>query len=217
MRINEIFTSLSGEADGFGLQGGLATFVRLQGCNLECTWCDTKYARNFDDWEELSVVEVATQCTTHHIIITGGEPLLQQEEVAELIELLCSMGRRDHLITVETNGSILPTMYPSHIRYETLRWVVDYKLDSSGESKAMLPEIFEGLFEFDVIKFVIADLQDYRQAKDILLRNPDWRATKVFSPVPKGHWPAGLANALVNDKLENVQFSLQWHKMLDIK
>lgn len=217
MNVNEIFTSLSGECDGFGNQGGLATFVRLQGCNLKCRWCDTKDARNFENWEEMSVEEVAKRCTTRYIIITGGEPLLQQEEVAELIGLLCPYGRKDHLITIETNGSILPSIYTHHTRYETLRLVVDYKLDSSGESESMVPEFFRGLYELDVIKFVIADLQDYRQAKDILLKNPDWSAKKVFSPVPKGNWPYGLAKAMISDKLEGIKFSLQWHKVLDIK
>lgn len=215
MQVNEIFTSLSGEADGFGLQGGLATFVRLQGCNLECKWCDTKYARCINKGKTMSVEEVVAWCPTRHIIITGGEPLLQQEEVNQLVNRLVD---NFCLVTIETNGSIPITIDPARAKYEFVRFVVDYKLDSSGMSKAMLPKVFDQLYTLDVIKFVIADLQDHRQAKDTLLRNyPGWSARKVFSPVPKGNWPAELANTIVQDKLENVQLSLQWHKIVNIK
>lgn len=215
MRINEIFTSLSGECDGFGLQGGLATFVRLQGCNLDCKWCDTKYAQCINKGVVMSVEEVIAKCTTRHIIITGGEPLLQTGEVKELA---IQLSEQFHFVTIETNGSLEITIDPARARYEWIRFVVDYKLDSSGiQNGVMLPSIFERLYALDVIKFVIADYQDYRQAKDILLRNPEWRAKKVFSPVPKGNWPAELANEIVQDRLENVQLSLQWHKIVNVK
>lgn len=219
MQVNEIFTSLSGEADGFGLQGSLATFVRLQGCNLKCKWCDTARASDPQHGYEINIEAIVSQCTSRHVIITGGEPLLQQEEVAQLVELLCPGGRKEHLITIETNGSYNLTIDPAHAKYETLRWVVDYKLDSSGECKQMIPEVFERLYPLDVIKFVIADLQDYRQAKDALLRNPQWSARNVFSPVlSRGpEWSAELANAIVHDRLENFQFSLQWHKLLRLR
>jgi len=81
----------------------------------------------------------------------------------------------------------------------------------------MVPEIFEQLYTLDVIKFVIADYQDYRQAKELIWRHPKWRARKVFSPVPKGNWAEELANEMVQDQLENVQFSLQWHKIVHVK
>lgn len=215
MQINEIFTSLSGECDGFGNQGGLATFVRFQGCNLKCKWCDTEYAQGHTGHEEMSVEEVVAQCTTRHIIITGGEPLLQQEDVKELVTRLCEQLR---FVTIETNGSLEITIDPARTSYDFLRFVVDYKLDSSGTNNAMLPAVFDHLYALDVIKFVIADLQDYRQAIDTLLRNyPRWRARKVFSPVPKKAWPAELAKVIVQDKLERVRLSIQLHKTLKIK
>jgi len=216
MQVNEIFTSLSGEADGFGMQGGLATFVRLQGCNLNCSWCDTERAQHFNKRKDQSVEEVASQCTNHHIIITGGEPLMQVVEVEQLIETLCPYGRKEHLVTIETNGAIPITIFTAHQRYETLRWVVDYKLGSSGMSRYMLPEVFNYLFELDVIKFVIADLQDYRQAKELVLKNQQWCAKKIFSPLTPGGYPKLLAKAIVEDKLEGVTLSLQLHKLLHL-
>lgn len=217
MNINEIFVSLSGEPDGFNNQGGLATFVRLQGCNLKCTWCDTEGSRRPMPPLIMSVEEVAKQCTSKHIIITGGEPLLQLEEVDQLVDLLCPYGRKNHLITIETNGSIPLTIDPAHARYETLRWVVDYKLDSSGMNEFMQQEIFDGLYGLDVIKFVIKDQHDYRQAKELVLKNHQWSAKKVFSPILIGKWAPHLAVEMTIDKLEGVSLSLQWHKMLGLR
>ena len=214
MNINEIFTSLSGEPDGFNNQGGPTTFVRLQGCNLECSWCDTELARRSLPPLTMSVEEVAKQCTSRHVIITGGEPLLQMEEVTQLVGLLCDSF---HFVTIETNGSILITIDPARTRYEFLRFVVDYKLDSSGMSKHMLQEIFDSLYTLDVIKFVIKDMPDYRQAVKTLYLNPDWVAKKVFSPVLHGKWAPHLAVEMIKDKLEGVSLALQWHKLLGLK
>lgn len=224
MRINEIFTSLSGEPDGFNLQGGLTTFVRLQKCNLDCVWCDTKYARDSSGGKSMSAKAIAKQCTSRHVIITGGEPLLQLEEVYELINELCPMGRKMHSITIETNGSIPILINCARAKYEFLRFVVDYKLDSSGMNSFMQQEVFDNLYALDVLKFVIKDLQDYCQAKELVLRNKQWLAKKIFSPTtqgylldPHGSWPVKLANEMVKDKFEEACFSLQWHKLLDIK
>jgi len=218
MHISEIFTSLSGELDGFNNQGGLATFIRLQGCNLGCTWCDTK--RTVDIYTgysiEMSVADVIEQCTAKHIIITGGEPLLQMEEVSQLVDELGAYSGNPHLITIETNGSIPITIDPARAKYAFLRFVVDYKLDSSGMNQVMRPEIFENLYSLDVIKFVIKDLPDYRQAKEIVWKN-QWTAKKVFSPILQGKWAPCLATKMINDKLEGVTLALQWHKLLGLK
>lgn len=219
MKVNEIFTSLSGEPDGFGLQGALATFIRLQGCNLKCSWCDTTRAQDSEFGYETSVEEVVKQCITGHVIITGGEPLCQLKEVTQLVRRLVSRyqdRRKQHFVTVETNGSILIPIDEARTRYNFLRYVVDYKLDKSGMNKSMRPEVFDKLYPLDVIKFVVADLQDYRQAKELVWRNCHWRAKKVFSPVAGG-FPRSLAKAMVDDKLEGVTFALQWHKLLNLK
>lgn len=212
MHVNEIFTALSGEPDGFNLQGGLATFVRLQGCNLDCKWCDTQPARALDGWKELTVDKIVNRCTGKHIIITGGEPLLQLEEVNQLVTILMETG---HLVTIETNGSTPIIVNFARSRYEQLRFVVDYKLGSSGMTKYMLPEVFNALFDQDVIKFVMADLRDYRQAKRVIAAKPLWRAKIVFSPAKLTlSWPKQLAKRMIKDKLEGVILSLQLHKLL---
>jgi len=81
----------------------------------------------------------------------------------------------------------------------------------------MIPEIFAKLYPLDIIKFVIADLNDYRQAKELVWRNPKWLAKKVFSPVIPGMQPRSLAEAMLKDKLDNVKLSLQLHKLLKLK
>lgn len=214
MNINEIFTSLSGEPDGFSNQGGLATFVRLQGCNLKCTWCDTEFAQQPLPPLIMSVEDVVKQCTSRHVIITGGEPLLQLREVEELVNILT--GERC-FVTIETNGSIPITIDPARDKYNHLRFVVDYKLGSSGMSEHMLPEIFESLYSLDVIKFVMKDLQDYRQAKELVWQNQQWRAKRFFSPVLHGKWPPRLAVEMIKDKLEGVTLSPQLHKLLGLR
>lgn len=217
MNIHEIFTSLSGEPDGFNHQGGLTTFVRLQGCNLDCTWCDTKDALLINTGRNMTVKEVVAQCTSKHVLITGGEPLLQAKEVEQLVKELCSYRTPPHFVTIETNGSIVITMDPARTEYEFLRFVVDYKLNSSGMNEAMKPEIFNSLYSLDVIKFVVTDLQDYHQAKEAIWKNQQWTAKKVFSPVLHGKWAARLAVEMMEDKLEGVSLSLQWHKLLGLR
>jgi len=164
----------------------------------------------------MTVEEVAAACTSRHVIITGGEPLLQLEEVTQLIDLLCPYGRKEHVVTIETNGSLPCPIYPAHTRYETFRLVVDYKLDSSGMNEHMTQEIFDNLFELEVIKFVIKDLQDYRQAKEVVLKNHHWSAKKIFSPIGHDNWPAVLATEMAKDKFEEACFALQWHKQLGL-
>jgi len=217
MNIHKIFTSLSGEPDGFSNQGGLATFVRLQGCNLNCTWCDTTLTLPRAGGEEMSVSKVAEQCFTKHVIITGGEPLLQLEEVNQLVNKLCSHSGKSHLVTIETNGAIPITIDVGRVKYNSLRFVVDYKLGSSGMNEFMQPEIFDELFSLDVIKFVIKDLQDYRQAKEVILKNHQWTAKKVFSPILNGRSVRGMAVEMIKDNLEGVTFSMQLHKLLGLQ
>ena len=106
MRVSEIFQSIQGEGPDAGKR---AVFIRMHGCNLACTWCDTKYA-----WEEGSFYELDAKAIMdwihrvpgiNHIVITGGEPLLQLEELTPLIETLKESGRH---VAIETNGTIIP-------------------------------------------------------------------------------------------------------------
>lgn len=209
IHVNEIFTSLSGEPDGFGNQGGLATFIRLQGCNLECKWCDTPNTRGRMSGIEQTIENIILQCKTHYIIVTGGEPLLQNE-TRELISRL--VGKR-HSITIETNGS-----QPANYSHAEVRFVMDYKLPSSGMEAAMVIEHFEALCSDDIIKFVMRDLYDYKVACEVITQRVTWRARKIFSPTSEHkEWPAILTKHMIEDKLQNIRLSLQLHKQLAIR
>jgi 7-carboxy-7-deazaguanine synthase len=223
LNIQSVFDSIDGEANGFLGAGQLTTFIRLKGCNLNCRYCDTKYSQEPTPEKWRSVIEVADQVHFPKVTITGGEPLLQKTAVEALcFELIYNRGCS---VSIETNGSIVPPYF-----MHSLRYIVDYKLTSSGMYSAMKPEVFCVLRKVDVIKFVIADEADYNWAKT-LVETKDWPAQKVFSPaitfknlkyagsgpVPTPiiamDWPKQLVEKMIQDKV-NASFSLQLHKVL---
>ena len=103
IKINEIFTSIDGEVNRYG-QGGLTTFIRLAGCNLQCSYCDTKQAQAMDTGVDMTIDEITERIEVSKVTITGGEPLCQKDELIELINSLCFTDIR---VTVETNGSLI--------------------------------------------------------------------------------------------------------------
>ena len=207
MQVNEIFTSLSGEPDGWNNKGGLTTFIRLQGCNLRCIYCDTPQALQCSEGKGMTIAEIVTQCDTYHVVITGGEPLLQKD-CGDLIEAVIRTGR---LVTVETNGTLkLPFQAPE------LRYVVDYKLNCELRLEALYAE----LYSTDVIKFVLCNMVEYLGVVK-LIRNPYWHAKRVFSPaqITQHHdvWPKALAQQMIEDHIEAVTLSTQLHKELNLR
>lgn len=213
IRVHESFTSLSGEPDGFNRQGYIAKFIRLQGCNLQCTWCDTKDSvRSIGCCKSYTVEQLMDKCCEcEYIIITGGEPLLQWEALEPLVQKLI---QAKHKVTIETNGSrLLPELESKNLRY-----VVDYKLVSSSMSLYMKPAVFRSLRPIDVIKFVISDLEDYRHACQICATFPNWEGQKVFSPVSADkNWAKQLANLMFQDNLQEIKLSLQLHKQINLQ
>jgi len=177
LKVYSIFASIDGEVNKLH-QGRLSTFIRLHGCNLDCSYCDTKYALSGPHME-LTVDEIVNQVKImkpKKVTITGGEPLVQREGVVELIKRLLAEG---YGVTVETNGS-LPLVERSElfegvravglekvVERETLPqfcWVVDYKLTSSGYNKRMNMHTFTSLTKDDWIKFVITSEEDFFEA-----------------------------------------------------
>lgn len=136
----EIFYSLQGEGINCGQP---AVFLRLTGCNLACHWCDTKYS--WGAGIELSVDEVADMLMSYHckhLVITGGEPLLQQDELEELLNRL----PQDYYVEVETNGTIEPS--PA-LRTRVDQWNVSPKLSHAGNDagKALVFDALETFAE----------------------------------------------------------------------
>ncbi len=204
LRVCELFYSIQGESTHSGRP---SAFIRLSGCNLRCTWCDTTYA--YDEGTDLcleDIVEQAESCSCDLITITGGEPLLQ-DETPELVRRLLD---RRHSVVVETNGSVDVSVLDGRCTR-----IMDVKCPSSGESESLRPENLKHLTPRDEIKFVIADRRDYEYAQGMLrrIRRDFSDAVILFSPVAGMLDPAGLAEWILEDHLD-VRLNLQLHKVL---
>ncbi len=203
MEISEVFLSLQGEGVDIGLP---TVFVRTSRCNLQCTWCDTKYS--WDPGEERSVESVLEEVESYgmkRVCISGGEPMLQPEDVTKLTAKLES---REYDIIIETNGSI---DLDEISRGERTRFCMDLKCPSSGMEDRNLFTNVAKMRPDDVLKFVIAHQEDYIFAKKLLERNKP-SCTVVFQPVG-GLDLRDLAERVLEDRLD-VRVLLQLHRFI---
>ena len=203
LKISEIFHSLQGESTRVGLP---TVFVRLTGCPLRCTWCDSEYA--FSGGSSMSVSEVldrVAQYACHAVCVTGGEPLAQKA-CLELLRVLCEAG---HSVSLETSGALdLAGVDPRVAR------IMDLKAPGSGEAEKNRWENLDALNGRDEIKFVLASASDYDWARQVLrARRLDEICTVLFAPVQGQLEPAQLAAWILRDRLP-VRFQLQLHKIL---
>jgi 7-carboxy-7-deazaguanine synthase len=203
LRVTEIFHSIQGESSRVGLP---TVFVRLTGCPLRCTWCDTEYA--FSGGESLSIADIAQRvagfnCTT--VCVTGGEPLAQKY-CPPLLVALCNAG---YSVSLETSGALdIAGIDPRVAR------VVDLKAPGSGEQAKNRWENLDLLTAADELKFVLASREDYEWAlSECRQRRLFGRCPVLFSPVSGQLDPAHLAQWILDDRLP-VRFQLQLHKLL---
>ena len=152
MKVSEIFKSIEGE----GLRTGLpAVFIRLHGCNLRCSYCDSMYAVEGSDYKQMSVAQILDAVKEFsgitHVTLTGGEPLIHQD-VEDLLSLLSSNG---YQVNIETNGTV-----PRKWHFPGLFYTMDWKCKSSGMSAKMKMENLETLGANDVLKFVVGTTED---------------------------------------------------------
>ncbi len=203
LRISEIFLSLQGEADAVGWP---TVFVRLTGCPLRCSYCDTEYA--FTGGETLTldhVIEQVIALGVPHVCITGGEPL-SQKSVHPLMRQLCD---QQYQVSLETSGAL-----PINEVDERVSIVMDLKTPSSDEMEKNLYTNLTHLKNGDQIKLVIADRGDYDWAKKIIKEKAiSDRITLLFSPAFGLLEPKTLAQWIIDDRL-NVRLQLQLHKIL---
>lgn len=205
VQVAEIFKSIQGESSYAGLP---CVFVRLTGCNLRCTWCDTEYA--FHGGEAMSVDRVVERVTALGgglVEITGGEPLLQKE-VYPLIERLLASGRR---VLLETSGERSLERTPREVTR-----IVDVKCPDSGEQDTFRLKNLEVMAPHDEVKFVIATRRDYEFAREFTRRHrlcERFRAV-FFSPVHDAVERRELAAWMLADGLERVRFGHQLHKTI---
>lgn len=203
LRITEIFLSLQGESRSVGYP---TVFVRLTGCPLRCGYCDTTYAFQGGQWMAMEniLAEVAA-LSTHHITVTGGEPLAQRE-CAELLSRLCDVG---YAVSLETSGALDVSVVDARVVK-----VMDLKTPGSGEEAKNRWQNLQHLSSQDQIKFVICDRADYDWAKQMLDQHDlPSKCEILFSPSFGQLPPVTLADWIVKDKLQ-VRFQLQLHKIL---
>jgi len=203
LRISEIFHSLQGEADAVGWR---TVFVRLTGCPLRCTWCDTEYAFHGGHWRTIEdILDEVAGHGVRHVCVTGGEPLAQKRCLA-LLARLCDAG---YEVSLETSGALDVGDVDARVRK-----VVDLKAPGSGEVARNLWSNLERLLPHDQLKIVLADRADYDWAVARLREHAlDARCQVLLSPVHGSLAPRELAEWILADRLP-VRMQLQLHKLL---
>ena len=239
MNVIEIFASIDGEGSRQGL---LTTFLRLHDCNIRCSYCDTTYSYGIDSiFTEMTVAEVADVIESlgnHRITITGGEPLLQEAAVVELIDELnrrkaetmqdntsgqagstCIIDidrfdKREMLnnslydFNIETNGTIIPSFHRDNVWF-----TYDYKTPSSLAEESMNIDIFKVATERDLIKFVVGSPEDLDCMRRIIDQYPT--AAQIYvSPVWGQIEAVLIIDYMKAYNLQNVRFQLQIHKFV---
>ena len=201
LNINEIFYSLQGEAREVGLP---TVFVRLTGCPLRCTYCDTEYA--FKGNNMLSIDQILTeikQYNTRYVCVTGGEPLAQ----IDCHVLLDALIKDDYQVSLETSGSIDISAVNQGVSV-----VMDVKTPSSNESKHNKYDNIAKLKLKDQLKFVIGSKEDFDWSVETMNQYPT-EAGVLFSPVYEAVTPTQLADWILDNQL-NVRMQVQMHKLL---
>lgn len=203
LRIIEIYASIQGESTWTGKP---CVFVRLAGCNLRCTWCDSEFT--FTGGEHRSIADVVDEACSHGINlveVTGGEPLAQRQALP-LMQMLLDRGKT---VLLETSGSIDISTVPRGVHI-----ILDLKCPDSGESDANLLSNLDHLRESTEVKFVVASQSDFNWAVGFCQEYPVLQNHELlFSPAYGLVQPSELIDWLMESGL-NARFQLQTHKII---
>ncbi len=210
-KVVEIFESINGEGRRVGQ---LAIFIRLQKCNLNCSYCDTRWA-NGDDapytlMSEDEIYDRILKSGIKNITLTGGEPLLHKD-----VEILLEkIGENPNLsLEIETNGSIELEKF-SKLKNPPL-FTMDYKLPSSKMENKMCLDNFKYLTLKDTVKFVVGTIEDLKKAKEIIERySLIGKCAVYFSPVFNSIDPVEIVEFMKENRLNGVNLQLQIHKFI---
>ncbi len=217
MQITEIYKSIQGESSFAGLP---CTFVRLTGCNLRCTWCDSEYT--FTGGKKMTADEIfgeVERLGVKLVEITGGEPMLQERELVPLMQRLLDAG---YQVLLETSGERPLASVPKAVHK-----IVDVKCPHSGAANTFREENLAALTERDEVKFVISDRAEYEFARDFTRRHQlvgrvhDVLFSPAFAKDAAGRRdtanclldPQELAHWILFDGLD-VRLGLQLHKLI---
>lgn len=206
----ETFVSINGESIR---AGELAVFLRFRGCNLNCSYCDTRWVNGADapakqmEVEELAAYADSTGIT--NVTLTGGEPLLQKE-IGRLVERLIHTG---HVVEIESNGSLPIALFAE--KEKRPFFTLDYKLPDSGMESHMLVDNYRYLCQEDAVKFVAGSRRDLEKAAEIIETYGLCERCKVYlSPVFGRIDPADMVAFLLERKMNRVKLQLQLHKFI---
>ncbi|MHB8772365.1 MAG: radical SAM protein [Syntrophales bacterium] len=205
LTVNEIFASIQGESSHAGRP---CVFIRLTGCNLRCSYCDTRYAYEEGTQREIAEIEQAVRSCGYPLVeVTGGEPLLQPETPALVRQLLAG----GYTVLLETNGSLdIGAVDARCCR------IVDVKCPSSGQAEKNRLENLALVTPNDEVKFVIAERGDFDYARGVIAGRLSGRRDlkpPLFSPVYGRLDPELLARWILAEHLD-VRLQIQLHKVL---
>jgi 7-carboxy-7-deazaguanine synthase len=202
VKLTETFVSIQGEADAVGWP---TLFIRLTGCPLRCSYCDTQYAFYGGEWRTVEeLLDVARDSGVRHVCVTGGEPLAQKS-CLELLVALCDAG---FSVSLETSGAMDVTGVDPRVSR-----VVDLKTPGSGEHERNRLANLEVLTARDQLKVVVCSRADYEWARDVLRSTAPLPCQVLLSPSWGQLEPRDLAEWILADRLD-VRLQVQLHKIL---
>ena len=211
LEVVETFVSINGEGQK---AGQLACFIRMKGCNLNCTYCDTKWANQentpFQYKTKEELYEWVKSTGINNVTITGGEPLLQNE-IGELLKLLA---KDDELnVEIETNGSV--NIGSFLFEKNAPSFTLDYKLSGSEMNSFMLVENYKYITNKDTVKFVCKSEEDFYQALSVIKQYRLTDITKVYLSTAFGELsPADMVELMKKERLNGRNLQLQMHKYI---
>ena len=207
-QVIEKFVSINGE----GLkQGELALFIRFKGCNLRCSYCDTKYSFENPVYKDESIEDIINYCKEKkikNITLTGGEPLIQDDIYALINEL----SKINFNIEIETNGAVDIKKF---INIPNVSFTLDYKLPVSLMEHHMITDNYQYINKKDAVKFVCGTIDDLNKMKEIIYKYDLINKTNcIISPVFNMIKLEDIVNFMIDNNLNGVKFSLQIHKII---
>lgn len=223
MKVVEIFNSIEGEGKRAGLP---CTFIRLYGCNLHCSYCDTRYGCEGDGYTIMSISEIMNQVREiglNRITLTGGEPMIHPG-VIKLLDVLVEEG---YEVNVETNGTQHPyrreqeyisdlasmTMKPVNEALGSIFYTMDWKCKSSNMEDKMNIDLVNELTSCDVLKFVVGSEEDMCGALRVIEEMTS-KPQIFFSPVFGKIEPSQIVEFLLSKRLYDCRVQIQMHKVI---
>ncbi|MDY5211724.1 putative 7-carboxy-7-deazaguanine synthase QueE [Intestinibacter sp.] len=209
--IIEKFVSIDGEGP---TAGELATFIRFQGCNLRCSWCDTTYSFDKSEITEVlsaeEIYDYIKSTGVSNVTLTGGEPLFQKD----IDEVLSLLNEDEELVVhIETNGAI--DILPFKEKYPNIIFILDYKLGSSNMTHLMKLENFNHVTIKDVYKFVLGSNEDLHEAYKLITKfDLTNKCLVYFSPVFGAIELEDIVEFMKHKNLNKVKLQVQLHKVI---